>query len=824
MSERRTFASLFLVSMFGLSFETFLSRYFALALFSDYSYWVISLALLGYSFGGVILTLLRDHFYRNKDLYLFLIPPLLLAAAILAFFVLRSNPFNPLQLQNQVLWKSQIGNIFLYYAGLFPVFFLTGTYLGLIFLTYSHQMPKVYALDLLGAACGAAFILAAMFLVHPYHLPAVMLPLLFLIIILNTVGSFTAMGAPRTSATLAVSVALLGFGMYLVLSTSTLAVPDFKRLHSVLGIKESHIVRSKVSPAGSWLALDDYTEFDDVNMTNDYGAAIAAPPRAYGLYRDAQRVSPLISDIPKDFSYLNGSLGQFPYTIRKSPTVLLLGTNGGLLLLESAKNGAVAGVALEQPADIYGMIRDRLHALDASYEKTWGIQLKNASAFSLLQDGGKRYDIVEVASDYLAQDSNNSWAFTTEAVHMYLHALRPNGILSIPVDISEFDVYCLKMVDTIMAALKANGVTNPGRHILAYRTAWTCQLLVSNEPFGQADVDHLVSFCSDRSFDTPWFPGIDAKKINVWNDLPPVSFQQGQVETSATAQDALMNDLGDILGGTGVEPAASKFFNLSPSTMDRPDFASISRLTQIRTLVARLEVLPEKEIGYLLNLVILAQALILALIVLFLPLSAGRKAIKGSSASRSLLPRVFFYFGALGFGFFFIELAVIKKLSFLLESSTLSFATVLAGMLVFSGLGSWHVARFGERRRRGLTGGVIVIAVSLVFFLFGMDPLMRLCIGLPLAARVVIGLAIVAPVSFALGRPFALGTSSLGVYSDSLVPWAWAINGALSVLATPLANIISVSMGWSVVLIAAFVLYASTLVSFPGKPREASAR
>ena len=57
MSPRRTLASLFLVSLFGLSFETFLSRFFALALFSDYSYWVISLALLGYSFGGVLLTL-----------------------------------------------------------------------------------------------------------------------------------------------------------------------------------------------------------------------------------------------------------------------------------------------------------------------------------------------------------------------------------------------------------------------------------------------------------------------------------------------------------------------------------------------------------------------------------------------------------------------------------------------------------------------------------------------------------------------------------------------------------------------------------------------
>ena len=178
-SERRSLASLFLFSLFGLSFETFLSRYFAVALFSDYSYWVISLALLGYSFGGVFLTLFRDHFHRNSSLYLFLIPPLLLAASLLAFLLLRANPFNPLALQNDVLWKGQIKYIFLYYAGLFPVFFLTGTFIGLNFLMFSRNIPRVYAVDLLGAACGAILILAAMFLVHPYHLPAVMLPVLF---------------------------------------------------------------------------------------------------------------------------------------------------------------------------------------------------------------------------------------------------------------------------------------------------------------------------------------------------------------------------------------------------------------------------------------------------------------------------------------------------------------------------------------------------------------------------------------------------------------------------------------------------------------------
>ncbi|MGA2480435.1 MAG: hypothetical protein ABSG63_16920, partial [Spirochaetia bacterium] len=793
MSERRSLASLFLVSLFGLSFETFLSRYFAVALFSDYSYWVISLALLGYSFGGVFLTLFRDHFHRNSSLYLFLIPPLLLAASLLAFLLLRANPFNPLALQNDVLWKGQIKYIFLYYAGLFPVFFLTGTYIGLNFLMFSRNIPRVYAVDLLGAAGGAILILAAMFLVHPYHLPAVMLPVLFAAIAINTAGYFPAIARPYGStrsarrpwpiAALAGSLALLGVSLYLVLSVSAFSVPDFKKLHAILGIRESKIIETRVSPAGSWLTVDDYTEYDDVSMTNNYGStASASPPRAWGLYRDAARVTPLLKQLPTDFSYLAGSLPYFPYVLRPRPRVLLVGTNGGFKMVESSHSGAASGLALEQPGDIYRFVRERLQAVAPEWELAWGFRLQRGTIFSLPRDAQGSFDLIEIAGDFLSQDSNNSWSFTLEAMEGYLRALKPGGILSIPVDISEFNVYALKMVDTMSAALVRRGVADPSRYIMAYRTAWTCQILVSNQPFSAADISSLVAWCADRSFDTPWYPGIDPAKIDIWNDLPPVSFQQGEVQVSQNAQDALMNDLVRMFARAGSRPSAGHFFNLTPSTMDRPDFTSISRLTRVRTLLARLQVLPEKEIGWLLNLVVLAQALVLALVVLFLPLGAGRKALRGGAPSTII--RVFLYFSALGFGFFFIELALIDKLSFFLESATLSFGIVLAGVLVFSGLGSWRASRFAEHGHRGLLGGLVVIAASLVFFTFGLDPLMRACVGLPMALKIAIAVVIMAPLSFALGRPFALGTSSLGAHADSLIPWAWAINGAFSVVAT----------------------------------------
>jgi hypothetical protein len=80
-------------------------------------------------------------------------------------------------------------------------------------------------------------------------------------------------------------------------------------------------------------------------------------------------------------------------------------------------------------------------------------------------------------------------------------------------------------------------------------------------------------------------------------------------------------------------------------------------------------------------------------------------------------------------------------------------------------------------------------------------------------------LAIVAPVSVALGLPFPLGLSRAG--STGFLPWAWALNGAFSVVATPLANLIALEYGFDRVLLAALLLYVTTTLAFPSLRKKA---
>ena len=48
---------IFLVCLASIAFEIFLVRHFAITSWSEYGYWVISMAMAGYSMSGVLLCL-----------------------------------------------------------------------------------------------------------------------------------------------------------------------------------------------------------------------------------------------------------------------------------------------------------------------------------------------------------------------------------------------------------------------------------------------------------------------------------------------------------------------------------------------------------------------------------------------------------------------------------------------------------------------------------------------------------------------------------------------------------------------------------------------
>jgi hypothetical protein len=102
----------------------------------------------------------------------------------------------------------------------------------------------------------------------------------------------------------------------------------------------------------------------------------------------------------------------------------------------------------------------------------------------------------------------------------------------------------------------------------------------------------------------------------------------------------------------------------------------------------------------------------------------------------------------------------------------------------------------------------------------GGEPALLSRLGMDLPVRAGLVLLVTAPVSLMLGMPFPLGLSRLG--EGRLLPWAWALNGAFSVVATPLANLVARQAGFSWVLYAGAAFYVLAFLALPRRRPKAS--
>src|SRR6185437_10076092 len=186
-------------------------------------------------------------------------------------------------------------------------------------------------------------------------------------------------------------------------------------------------------------------------------------------------------------------------------------------------------------------------------------------------------------------------------------ALSPDGIVSIPASIRDFPVYALRMLATARKGLIDAGVRDPATHVVVYRSAWSVRLLLSKRPWSAERIAAVRRFCDDRSFDVSYYPGIDveAARANLYNDLPAVSFDAGEV-AGGGPDDAIADEARAVLENGPT--ASASVFNLAPITFDRPFFYAVLRLGHLDTLLRRLEILPQAEIGALVNVAVLAQA------------------------------------------------------------------------------------------------------------------------------------------------------------------------------------------------------------------------
>jgi hypothetical protein len=111
---------------------------------------------------------------------------------------------------------------------------------------------------------------------------------------------------------------------------------------------------------------------------------------------------------------------------------------------------------------------------------------------------------------------------------------------------------------------------------------------------------------------------------------------------------------------------------------------------------------------------------------------------------------------------------------------------------------------------------LLAVAGLVVLASLGLAPIFYALVQLPAPLRILITVLALAPLGLALGMPMPTGLRLLAGRAPELIPWAWGVNGAASVLGSVAAIALAMRWGFDVALLTAACLYvfAALLVAW----------
>jgi hypothetical protein len=338
-----------------------------------------------------------------------------------------------------------------------------------------------------------------------------------------------------------------------------------------------------------------------------------------------------------------------------------------------------------------------------------------------------------------------------------------------------------RMLALAAEALRRRGVANPRDHLILvksrstdiHQTVDVATLLVSREPFTEADLSGLQRVTADMRFETVLTPS----------------------EASNSVVEAIAK--GDAASVASKLPA-----DISVPTDNRPFFFSNFRFSKIFPLGKYPASASPATSGTLVGLA--GATALCTLAGIFAPMrlrDAGR---------RPPLPLLVF-FAAIGLGFMFVEIAQMQRFSLFLGHPTLSMVVALPTLLLASGIGSMLAGRYASRERHSAILAALCAIVTIAGF--ATPFVLRAAGAASIAERVALCITLLAAPALLMGMAFPIGAH--GAQNDGdILPWLWAVNGAASVCASVVAMILSTAAGISVTVGAGCAMYAVAFLAY----------
>jgi hypothetical protein len=151
---------------------------------------------------------------------------------------------------------------------------------------------------------------------------------------------------------------------------------------------------------------------------------------------------------------------------------------------------------------------------------------------------------------------------------------------------------------------------------------------------------------------------------------------------------------------------------------------------------------------------------------------------------------------------------MIQKFILFLGHPVYALTVVLFSLLTFSAIGSYLSGRlFQQPRVPSVVKLLGVVAVVIIVYTVALPPLFYGLVHLPHPLRIIIAAVVMAPLAALLGMPMPLAIRLISRTAPELIPWAWGVNGASSVMGSVGALGVAISSGFYQALLVGATLY-----------------
>lgn len=758
-----------LIALATLALEVTLTRLLSVTTWYHLAFFCIATAMLGMTAGAATVYLRPRWFEGERAVRSAAIACLAWAAATPACLVL-------LCILPLVFLPSLMGVLVFAVATLACAlpFYCSGVAISAALTRFGLPTGRLYAADLAGAALGCLLVLGAL---EVMDAPS-------LVLLCGALGLAAALALRRgRGGRLAIALGLYALAVAANAASGAGIRPLFIKLH--LESADSFVLErwnsfsrvavyrpkrdapklwgpSPLAPKGP--AMPQY----EMNIDGEAGTVL-------GRFRKAE-----------DIAFLRFDVTNVAHPLRSGGNVCVIGVGGGRDLQTAVYFGYRRILGVEINPIFVDLLRHRFRDF-AGLADRGDVELVVDEARSYLSRTEERFDLIQMSlTDTWAATGAGAFSlsenalYTVEAWQTFLGRLAPGGLFTVSRwydadDLGETG----RMLSLGVAALLADGVPDPSRHLAMFASGSVATLVVSREPLAARDLGLLRRNADALRFDAVVLPG-----------MPP-AHPDLRVIAAARSLDALRS------------AARGRPLDFSPPTDESPYFFQMLPLSRLfdREVGRGQGVLRGNQtaLGTLVVLVICLGALTLVTVVLPLARSGAGTPVVWSAAG---------YFASIGAGFMLLEIGLLQRLSVFLGHPVYALGILLFTLIASTGLGSLWSERLPLDRRPGLLAFPLVALVLIGALRFALPELATRLVAAPTGTKIAVSVLAIAPVGVVLGCFLPVGLGLAQAVRRAETPWYWALNGIAGVLCSALAVLLALFRGVSANFDAAALCYA----------------